>query len=405
MGDWAGRSADATPPGAHRVHATGDRVVGGGLVDGASDRPALRRAEDLAGLARRVVALGIVVGAPVIAGTWFRDAPHDPWVRWGYPPLGAVLLVFGWILIRRPAWALRTAITVLVLLEALWVAVAWGRIAAAPDAASAWGSLVPTPLLGVVVCLIVGFLFQRTRTALVHGAAYSGLITVVIAVALARRPGGGDYLWLSVRYGVYLGVFLVLLLVLSRAKEHVASAVAAAVRADATASRMRDMAYLDELTGIANRRRFLEELGYQAGLVGPSHPVCVVYFDLDSFKQVNDAFGHDVGDRVLRVVADVAGRIVRDGDVLARLGGEEFALVAPATDHEQAVQLAERLRQALPRELAEVTGVRVTASFGVTELRPDEPATSVLRRVDELMYRAKADGRDRVQSAGPSGPR
>ncbi len=154
------------------------------------------------------------------------------------------------------------------------------------------------------------------------------------------------------RYGVYLGVFLVLLLVLSRAKEHVASAVADAARADATASRMRDMAYLDELTGIANRRRFLEELGYQAGLVGPSHPVCVVYFDLDNFKQVNDAFGHDVGDRVLRVVAEVAGRIVRDGDVLARLGGEEFALVAPATDHEQAVQLAERLRQALPRELA-----------------------------------------------------
>ncbi|WP_407342018.1 diguanylate cyclase [Pengzhenrongella phosphoraccumulans] len=368
-----------------------------------AERPDLQGGEGLAGLARRVVVLGIAVGAPVIAGTWLRDGPLDPWVRWGYPPLGAVLLVFGWILLRRPGWALRTAITILVLLEAWWVVIAVGRITQAPDAASAWASLIPTPLLGVVVCLIVGFLFQGTRTALVHGAVYSGLITAAVAAALAQRPGGDDYLWLAVRYGVYLGVFLVLLLVLSRAKEHVTSAVADAARAEATASRMRDMAYLDELTGIANRRRLLEELGFQAGLVGPAHPVCVVYFDLDHFKQVNDQFGHDFGDQVLRVVAEVAGRTVRDGDLLARLGGEEFVLVTPATDHHQAVQLAERLRQTLPEELTVALGVRVTASFGVTDLRPDDSATSVLRRVDELMYQAKAEGRDRVQSGSRPG--
>ncbi|NTW41736.1 MAG: hypothetical protein HGA44_17960, partial [Cellulomonadaceae bacterium] len=65
-----------------------------------SDRPMLGRGADLAGLARRVVACGIAVGAPIIAGTWFRDGPHDPWVRWGYPPMGAMLLVFAWILLR-----------------------------------------------------------------------------------------------------------------------------------------------------------------------------------------------------------------------------------------------------------------------------------------------------------------
>ncbi|RYV52286.1 GGDEF domain-containing protein [Pengzhenrongella frigida] len=366
--------------------------------------PASQPGVDLAGLARRVVALGIAVGAPIIAGTWYREGPQDPWVHWGYPPLGAVLLVFAWILLRRQEWAIRAALAILVLLEALWVVIALGRIAQAPDAATAWALLLPTPLLGVVVCLIVGFLFQSTRTALVHGTVYAALITAVIATALGQRPGGAFYVWQSLRYGVYLGVFLVLLLVLSRAKEHVTSAVADAARADATASRMRDMAYLDELTGIANRRRLLEELGHQAGLVSPSHPVCVVYFDLDHFKQVNDTFGHDLGDQVLRVVAEVAARTVRDGDVLARLGGEEFVLVTPATDHHQAVQLAERLRQALPQELTVAVGVRVTASFGVTELQHDESATSVLRRVDELMYRAKADGRDRVQSAGPAGP-
>jgi diguanylate cyclase (GGDEF)-like protein len=359
-----------------------------------------RRAVDLAGLARRVVVLGILVGAPVIAITWFRDGPHDVWVRWGYPPLGAVLLIFAWILVRRPQWSQRAALTILVALEVWWVVVATGRIAGSPDAASAWLALMPTPLLGVVVCLMVGFLFQRTRTALVHGTVYAVVVTAVLATALSRRPDGGGYAWQAVRYGIYLGVFLVLLLVLSRAKEHVTTAVADAARSDAAASRMRDMAYLDELTGIANRRRLLEELGHQAGLVGPEHPVSVVYFDLDHFKQVNDTFGHELGDRVLRLVAEVAGGTIRDGDLLARLGGEEFAIVAPGTDRHAAVQLAERLRQAVPEELSVELGVRVTASFGVTQLQSDESATSVLRRVDELMYKAKADGRDGVQSTG-----
>ncbi|WP_448629867.1 diguanylate cyclase [Cellulomonas soli] len=358
----------------------------------------VRRSQDLAWLARRVVAIGILVGAPIIATTWLRDGPHDPWVRWGYPPLGAILLVFGWILLRRPAWAMYTAIAILLALEAGWVAVAVGRIDEAPDPMSAWSSMMPTPLLGVVVCLIVGFLFQRTRTALLHGSAYAVVITVAMAVAFARQPGGGEFVWQSVRYGIYLGVFLVLLLVLSRAKEHVTSAVEEAARADAAASLMRDMAYLDELTGIANRRRLIEELGYQLGRLSPSQPVGLLYFDLDHFKHVNDTRGHDLGDQVLRLVAQITRGHLRPGDLLARLGGEEFVVVAPGTDHAQAVRLAERLRHALPGELEVALGFRVTASFGVTDLRADDSAVSALRRVDGYMYRAKADGRDKVST-------
>lgn len=365
----------------------------------------LARRDDLAALARRVVAFGIAFCAPVLAASWVTVGRTDPWVRWGHPPMAAALLVFAWVLLRRPRWALQAAIGCLIGLETWFLVTAVAHVLQAPDAATAWISIVPTPLFAVVVCLMVGFLFQSTTVAVAHGGAYSAVVTVAVAASFLQHPDGAPFVRDTLRYGVYLAVFLVLLLVLSRAKERVATAVADAARADARATRMRDMAYLDELTGIANRRRLLEELGHQSRLVSPEHPVCVVYFDLDNFKQVNDTLGHAVGDRVLQVVAEVAAGVVREGDLLARLGGEEFVLVAPGTDQASAVQLAERLRQTLPDELAVAVGPRLTASFGVTGLRPEEDAASVLHRVDELMYRAKAGGRDSVQAEAPSGAR
>lgn len=362
-----------------------------------------RPRDDLAALARKAVAVGIAFCAPVLLAIWLANAGDDPWIRWGYPPLSVALAVFAWILLRRPRWAGRAAIVTLVALEVWWLALIMGRTGEAPDAMSAWNSLTPTPMLDVMVCLIVGFLFQRTRTALLHGGTYAVAVTATVVWSMARLRGGEAYVGPALRYSVYLLVVLMLLLVLSLAKERVAAALAAAAKADATASRMRDMAYLDELTGIANRRRLIEELGHQSGLVTADHPVSVVYFDLDRFKQLNDTRGHEVGDQVLRQVAEVADRLVRDDDLLARLGGEEFVVVAPDTDRVRAAQLAERLREALPVELSVTLGAPVTASFGVTELRAGEDPASVLRRVDMLMYRAKTDGRDRVRVDQPAG--
>lgn len=363
-------------------------------LDGRRSGPAPR--DDLAALARTAVAVGIAVCAPVLLVIWLVDGRYDPWTRWGYPPLSVALVVFAWVLLRRPQWSGRAAVVTLVVLEAWWLALIVGRTSEASDAASAWSALAPTPMLDVVVCLVVGFLFQRTRTALIHGGTFAGAATATLTWSMVRLPGGEAFLGPSLRYGVYLTVFLLLLVVLSHAKERVAAALADAAKADATASRMRDMAYLDELTGIANRRRLIEELGHQAGLASADRPVAIVFFDLDRFKQLNDTRGHDLGDRVLRQTAAVADRLVRDGDLLARLGGEEFVVVAPDTDRRQAAQLAERLREALPVELSVTVGASVTASFGVTELRAGEDPSSVLRRVDALMYRAKAEGRDTI---------
>jgi diguanylate cyclase (GGDEF)-like protein len=363
-----------------------------------------RRGDDVGVLARRVVALGIIPCLPIIVISWLVDGPTDPWVRFGYPLMVVHLAVFSWVLLRRPQLANQGALITLVGLEAWWVVVIAGRVGDAPDAVRAWASLYPSPLLGVIVCLVVGFLFQRTRIAFAHGAAYTVVVTATLATSLRRRPGGEEYVYEALRFGIYLAVVLGLVVVLSVAKERMVWAVARASRATATAAEMRGMAYRDELTGVANRRRLVEELGHQAGRVGAGSPVSVIFFDLDHFKDVNDTLGHDVGDRAICVAADIAMRAVRDGDLVARLGGEEFVIVAPGTGRADAVRLAERLRRALPGEQAAAVGAPITASFGVTELRPGEAPTEVLRRADARMYAAKHGGRDRVESVEPAEP-
>lgn len=363
-----------------------------------------RRGDDVGVLARRVVALGIIPCLPIIAISWLREASDDVWVAVGYPLLFCYLVLFSWVLLRRPRLATLFAIITLVGLEAWWLVVIAGRTAQAPDAATAWGALYPSPLLGVVVCLIVGFLFQRTRVAFGHGLAYAVTATAVLAVSLRQRPGGGEYVYEAIRFGYYLAVFLGFVVVLSVAKERMVWAVDHASKASATAAAMRGMAYRDELTGAANRRRLLEELAHQAERGDTTTPVSVVFFDLDHFKRVNDTHGHDVGDRVLCVVADVASRVVREGDLVARMGGEEFAIVAPGIDRDDAVGLAERLRRALPEEVESAVGIRATASFGVTTLRPGDDAIDVLRRADARMYAAKRGGRNRVEWVEPPRP-
>lgn len=125
--------------------------------------------------------------------------------------------------------------------------------------------------------------------------------------------------------------------------------------------------------------------------------------DFDHFKEVNDTYGHDAGDRVLRHFAEIARECLRESDSLGRLGGEEFAVLLPDTPLAGALTLAERLRMAV--EAAETRcddrlSIRITLSIGLCQLsRDDHTASDALRRVDKALYRAKALGRNRVEVA------
>jgi len=171
-------------------------------------------------------------------------------------------------------------------------------------------------------------------------------------------------------------------------------------------SELRRAAHTDALTGLFNRRIFMERLEEEAERVSRhGSALSVLLFDLDHFKKVNDTYGHDIGDKVLRGVAMVAEDIKRITDVVARTGGEEFALVLPETDHEGAQKLANRLRQAIEKmEVTSNTGqcIKVTASIGVATVSKIGKNVDVfLRDADLALYRAKNAGRNRICYAEP----
>ena len=167
------------------------------------------------------------------------------------------------------------------------------------------------------------------------------------------------------------------------------------------------LADTDALTGLHNRRALDRRLEQALALAGGcGQPLAVVAFDLDHFKQVNDRFGHEAGDQVLRAVGAAVRSRLRQQDTLARMGGEEFVALLPQTDGPGAVLVAEGLRRQV---LAAVTGELgpVSASFGVAQWDGRECPQALLARADAALYRAKRAGRDRIElddAAAGGGP-
>ena len=163
---------------------------------------------------------------------------------------------------------------------------------------------------------------------------------------------------------------------------------------------LRRLAETDSLTGVFNHRSFLTVLGKAMSVeVRLNRQLPVMLVDLDHFKQVNDTWGHQAGDEALRHFVAVASTCLRQGDVLGRLGGEEFAVFLPQASGEEALAVAERLRaQVEAHPLQTNRGpVSLSVSVGVAQCLPGEPPEAALGRADQAMYQAKAAGRNRVE--------
>jgi len=165
--------------------------------------------------------------------------------------------------------------------------------------------------------------------------------------------------------------------------------------------RLEDMAVTDKLTGIGNRQLFDITLDQALKLrKRVSLPLSVLLIDIDRFKSVNDTRGHLKGDEVIRAVASILKDRVREADLLARWGGEEFILLANNCRLENARELGETLREAVASAavLAPDDGLRVSVSCGVAECADDDDAETLAGRADRALYRAKDEGRNRVEA-------
>jgi len=172
---------------------------------------------------------------------------------------------------------------------------------------------------------------------------------------------------------------------------------------------IRILSITDPLTGCYNRGYMTERLPQEIKRAKRyRHSLSLVLCDIDHFKKINDTYGHQVGDRILKEFVQWINESIRDGvDWLARYGGEEFLIVVPETDTKGACCVVERLRRMLSQKAIEIQGerIRITASFGVTGLDPDTPDEKIspealITQADECLYQAKQEGRNRVRVSG-----
>ena len=158
----------------------------------------------------------------------------------------------------------------------------------------------------------------------------------------------------------------------------------------------------DQLTGAYTRRYVFEQMERKAAAKARhGTPLSVIMLDLDHFKSVNDRYGHPVGDRALQAVARAVTGQLREGDILARIGGEEFLVLLPMTDQAAAMQLAERLRQTLAATTITEGDetIALPASFGVAELQDGEELGAWYHRLDATLYKAKSQERNALVAA------
>jgi diguanylate cyclase (GGDEF)-like protein len=158
-----------------------------------------------------------------------------------------------------------------------------------------------------------------------------------------------------------------------------------------------ELTKIDPLTQLANRRHFNDRIEEMISLAERKlQPLSLIMTDIDTFKNVNDRFGHDAGDLVLQGYAELMKKNTRKEDLVARFGGEEFILLLPSTDINEAYQFSERIRTGLSQKDLLGNGHIVTASYGVSQLIKDEGSIPFIKRADVALYRAKKSGRNQT---------
>lgn len=390
MTPW-GSHANGTGPGAD-PEENGASMTAHTSV--AAEQAALERTK------RRAYPAFIVIFSALVATNWLTREPFDLVVGYLYPVIVAglllalALLLSGRVRLRAleiGVFALATLALFVRNVDLLF------RDELAPQVMLLTGA----QLWSFGLVLAGAFIMFERRLAIRLGVGMLALSSLLTVAAMGLEAGRGQLVGETVLYLVRVHVLLVLLLILV--------AVATGLReqyhrAIERAALLEQQALTDPLTRVANRRaaqeRLEEELvdGERRG-----RPLSVAMLDVDHFKAVNDTYGHETGDVVLREVAAALSATVRARDLVARWGGEEFLLLLPETTAGEALAIAERVRLAIAGLHPE--GLRITATIGVAEAADGETAGSLLRRADLGLYAGKQDGRNQTVSDPSWSPR
>lgn len=340
---------------------------------------------------RALIGLSLMMIGPFAAALWVWDWANDPAGAAhtvGLRLLFLLLLPTGMIVL-----ALRRPLVVGLLLEGtlVWTVALYSMILARQAGGMQYG-------VGAYAVFYVFALFILSGLPLIWSLAFAVLMPLTPhAMALAGWLPGFPHLPFALLMWPMSGCMLMLYLLGARGY----------LRRLDLERQLEAASNADPLTGVSNRRHFMPRVAEALqGAQRQARALAVAMIDLDHFKHINDAHGHAAGDDVIRAFAELCRQGLRGQDVVARMGGEEFALLLPGLGEADALPLAERLRrraQELGVRGPQGEAIRFTVSIGVASLSPGDDAGSLLARADAALYEAKASGRNRVVGAACAG--
>jgi len=220
----------------------------------------------------------------------------------------------------------------------------------------------------IIITFIPVFNIHKKAVAYIIYYKYGKLIEIIKNKTLL--------MWIYALIAIILSKFLILFII-RKQEEH--------------KKELENRAYFDALTKVYNRYGFNKHLNELS-----NKKFSLIFCDIDHFKKINDTYGHDAGDMVLKKVASILKKNLRKNDIIGRWGGEEFLILLPETELENAKKVAEKLRKTIEKENFNIPQ-QVTCSFGISEHQENEDIESTIKRADELLYKAKNGGRNKVE--------
>ena len=351
--------------------------------------PIMRRETYIYRAALAMYLLGGVGACTMLLLHWLIASQH-----WPAPVVPLLIAILSWwfaaLLIRWPNKLVVIARTSVWLVVFIHSGVLWQLLRQHhSDNSGAWlASLPPAEIVLFPIMMFAVVLLPRREGRVTAFLAWLA-VTLPILMRFISHPADlqtSRGLELLVALGPVSGCILVLIPLFRGIERHVQTL-------EGERRRMQELAERDALTGLYNRRA--GEAWIQDAITARKPGVGLILFDVDRFKQINDQYGHDAGDEVLKAVAQRCSSAIREDDVLMRWGGEEFLVLLRGVDRATLAVIAESLRTVCRRQPVDRVGT-VTASFGATLWRANEAIEETLKRADAAMYAAKTAGRDRV---------